>query len=86
MQYTAHRNFTFSVIPPICIQINRYFRRQSAKSPLELVDGFVGDVTIVIPWSTLMESTITVEIKNLEMTVRFNAIGSSLFVKKPSPL
>ena len=36
---------------------------------MELVDGFVGDVTIAIPWSSLMESNITVEIKNLEMTV-----------------
>ena len=50
-------------------QIEFTMHLQAAKSPLELVDGFVGDVTIAIPWSSLMESNITVEIKNLEMTV-----------------
>jgi autophagy-related protein 2 len=43
---------------------------KEAQSPLELVDGYIGDITIMIPWSSLMESSTTVEIRNLEVTVQ----------------
>lgn len=38
--------------------------------PIEIVDGFVGSITVTIPWSALINDNTIVEIKNLELTIQ----------------
>ena len=38
--------------------------------PIEIVDGFVGSISVTIPWSALINDSTVVEIRNLELTVQ----------------
>ena len=38
--------------------------------PVEIVDGFVGKISVTIPWSALVSDSTLVEIHNLELTIQ----------------
>ncbi|XP_014663890.1 PREDICTED: autophagy-related protein 2 homolog B-like isoform X2 [Priapulus caudatus] len=43
---------------------------ETANLPLEIIDGFVGSISVVIPWSALLIESSVVEISGLEFTVQ----------------
>lgn len=43
---------------------------ESCNIPVEIVDGFVGSISVTIPWKALMSDSTTLEIKNLEITLQ----------------
>ena len=38
--------------------------------PIEIVDGFIGGISVTIPWSALVNDSTMVEIQNLELTIQ----------------
>ncbi|XP_041353099.1 autophagy-related protein 2 homolog A-like isoform X2 [Gigantopelta aegis] len=38
--------------------------------PLEIVDGFIGSISVSIPWSSLLTSSTSIEITGLELTIQ----------------
>ena len=38
--------------------------------PIEIVDGFIGQITVNIPWSALVNDNTKMEISNLELTIQ----------------
>ncbi|XP_043931707.1 autophagy-related protein 2 homolog A [Protopterus annectens] len=42
----------------------------SMSAPLEIIDGFVGSISVTIPWSALVTENCTVEITGLQVTCR----------------
>ena len=70
--------------------INESF--EAANLPFEIVDGFIGRVSVEIPWSALLSESTHVEIQGLEVTLKpkqvaekctgflFSSFGWILFV------
>ncbi|CAH2325246.1 autophagy-related 2 homolog A [Pelobates cultripes] len=42
----------------------------TAGAPLEIVDGFIGSISVTIPWSALVTENCTVEVSQLQVTLR----------------
>ncbi|KAM8940476.1 autophagy-related protein 2 homolog A isoform 2-T2 [Pelodytes ibericus] len=42
----------------------------SAGAPLEIIDGFIGSISVTIPWSALVTENCTVEVSELQVTCR----------------
>ncbi|KAG9475554.1 hypothetical protein GDO78_003774 [Eleutherodactylus coqui] len=42
----------------------------SAGAPLEIIDGFIGSISVTIPWSALVTENCTLEISELQVTCR----------------
>ncbi|XP_044125665.1 autophagy-related protein 2 homolog A [Bufo gargarizans] len=42
----------------------------SAGAPLEIVDGFIGSISVTIPWSALVTENCTLEVSELQITCR----------------
>ena len=38
--------------------------------PLEIVDGFIGSISVSIPWSSLLTSSTSIEVTGLELTIQ----------------
>ena len=38
--------------------------------PIEIVDGFIGSISVTIPWSALLSDNTVMEINNLELTIQ----------------
>jgi autophagy-related protein 2 len=38
--------------------------------PIEIVDGFIGKITVSIPWSALVSDNTCMQIHNLELTIQ----------------
>lgn len=38
--------------------------------PVEIVDGFIGRISVSIPWSALVNDNTVVQIHNLELTIQ----------------
>ena len=38
--------------------------------PIEIVDGFIGKITVSIPWSALISDSTVMQIHNLELTIQ----------------
>lgn len=38
--------------------------------PVEIVDGFIGSISVTIPWSALVSDSSIVEVRNLELTIQ----------------
>lgn len=60
-----HRELVY--VPFLNQTINEVLEESSA--PLEVVSGYIGCVSISIPWSSLMSSSCKVEISGLNITV-----------------
>uniref|UniRef100_A0A4X2K3P0 Autophagy related 2A n=1 Tax=Vombatus ursinus TaxID=29139 RepID=A0A4X2K3P0_VOMUR len=43
---------------------------ESVESPLELVDGFVGSIEVVVPWAALLTDHCTMQVSGLQLTLR----------------
>ena len=37
---------------------------------MEIVDGFVGQVSVSVPWKDLVQESTMVEVRNLELTIQ----------------
>jgi N-terminal region of Chorein or VPS13 len=37
--------------------------------PLEIIDGYIGSISVSVPWSTLIADNTVIEINDLEITV-----------------
>ncbi|KAM9301925.1 autophagy-related protein 2 homolog A [Gastrophryne carolinensis] len=42
----------------------------SAGAPLEIIDGFIGSISVTIPWSALITENCTLEVSKLQVTCR----------------
>eukprot|EP00079_Xenopus_tropicalis_P034822 XP_017948593.1 PREDICTED: autophagy-related protein 2 homolog A isoform X1 [Xenopus tropicalis] len=42
----------------------------SAGAPLEIIDGFIGSISVTIPWSALVTENCTLEVSKLQVTCR----------------
>ena len=42
----------------------------SANVPVEIVDGFVGSISLSVPWSAILSENTQVEVHNLEITIQ----------------
>ncbi|KAM4720661.1 autophagy-related protein 2 homolog A [Rhinophrynus dorsalis] len=42
----------------------------SAGAPLEIIDGFIGSISVTIPWSALVTENCTLEVSELQVTCR----------------
>ncbi|XP_018409817.1 PREDICTED: autophagy-related protein 2 homolog A [Nanorana parkeri] len=42
----------------------------SAGAPLEIIDGFIGSISVTIPWSALVTENCTLEVSQLQVTCR----------------
>jgi len=38
--------------------------------PLEIVDGYIGSITVTIPWSALVNDNTVIDISDLELTIK----------------
>jgi len=38
--------------------------------PLEIVDGYIGSITVTIPWSALISDNTIIDISDLELTIK----------------
>ncbi|XP_046351358.1 autophagy-related protein 2 homolog A-like isoform X1 [Haliotis rufescens] len=43
---------------------------ESVNIPLEIVDGFIGSISVSIPWTSLLTDSTTVEVTGLELTIQ----------------
>ncbi|KAM4617539.1 autophagy-related protein 2 homolog A isoform 2-T2 [Discoglossus pictus] len=43
---------------------------ESAGAPLEIIDGFIGSISVTIPWSALVTENCTLEVSKLQVTCR----------------
>jgi len=38
--------------------------------PLEIVDGYIGNITVTVPWSALVSDNTLIDISDLELTIK----------------
>ena len=38
--------------------------------PLEIVDGYIGSITVTMPWSALVSDNTIIDISDLEVTIK----------------
>ncbi|KAK7506869.1 hypothetical protein BaRGS_00001720 [Batillaria attramentaria] len=55
--------------------------------PVEIIDGFIQSIELVVPWSSLLKESTTVEIHGLELTIRPKQVqGTAAFLDTMSML
>lgn len=55
----------------LCICYLQYLNEllDTAGVPLEIVDGYIGSISVTVPWSSLITDNTVIEINDLELTV-----------------
>jgi autophagy-related protein 2 len=43
---------------------------ESSSVPLEIIDGFINQISVSVPWTTLIQSSTEMEIQGLELTIQ----------------
>ncbi|KAI8514934.1 Autophagy protein [Branchiostoma belcheri] len=43
---------------------------EGTNAPVEMIDGYIGSISVAVPWSALLNDNCTMEIKGLEVTLQ----------------